>query len=69
MEDVFKTIDWKGRGVNINGQYISHLRFADDIVIIAESLQELEKMLNSLSDSSRRVGLGMNLAEQNQSHV
>ncbi|MBF2463453.1 hypothetical protein ICI39_14060 [Listeria welshimeri] len=50
-----------GRGVNVNGEYISHLRFADDIVIFAETLEELNQMLNDLNGSSRRVGLGMNL--------
>jgi hypothetical protein len=39
MEDMFKTLNWKGRGININGEYISHLRFADDIVIMAETLK------------------------------
>jgi hypothetical protein len=41
MEDMFKTLSWKGRAININGEYISHLRFADDIVIMAETLQDL----------------------------
>ncbi|KAI8440552.1 hypothetical protein MSG28_001794 [Choristoneura fumiferana] len=61
LEDVFKTLDWKGRGININGEYLSHLRFADDIVIVAETLQDLQHMLNGLADSSQRVGLRMNL--------
>lgn len=61
LEDVFKLLEWKGRGININGENVSHLRFADDIVIIAESLEELENMLNGLNDASQRVGLRMNL--------
>nr|ADI61810.1 endonuclease-reverse transcriptase [Bombyx mori] len=61
LEDVFKTLDWNGRGININGEYISHLRFADDIVIMAESLQDLQEMVHSLNAASQRVGLGMNL--------
>ncbi|KAI8430387.1 hypothetical protein MSG28_000676 [Choristoneura fumiferana] len=51
LEDVFKTLDWKGHGININ----------DDIVIVAETLQDLQHMLNGLADSSQRVGLRMNL--------
>ncbi|CAB3240548.1 unnamed protein product [Arctia plantaginis] len=61
MEDMFKTLHWKGRGININGEYISHLRFADDIVIMAETLQDLQQMLNDLADTSVRIGLRMNL--------
>ncbi|XP_047037261.1 uncharacterized protein LOC124642702, partial [Helicoverpa zea] len=61
MEDMFKTLNWKGRGININGEHISHLRFADDIVIMAETLQDLQQMLNDLAESSLRIGLRMNL--------
>lgn len=61
LEDMFKTLDWKGCGININGEHISHLRFADDIVVIAESLQELQQMLDDLAESSQRIGLRMNL--------
>ena len=61
LEDVFKTLDWSLQGINVNGEYISHLRFADDVVIMATSLEDLNAMLNSLNSASRRVGLGMNL--------
>jgi hypothetical protein len=54
-------LNWKGRGININGEYISHLRFADDIVIMAETLQDLQLMLNELADSFVRIGLRENL--------
>ena len=60
MEDVFKTLEWKKCGININGEHISHLRFADDIVVIAESMRDLETMLNNLSEASQQVGLKMN---------
>lgn len=33
---MFKMLNWQGRGININGKYISHLWFADDVVIKAE---------------------------------
>ena len=37
LENVFKVLDWNGLGININGEYITHLRFADDIVVIGET--------------------------------
>ncbi|CAH2085381.1 unnamed protein product [Euphydryas editha] len=61
LEDVFKLMEWKGRGININGEHLSHLRFADDIVILAESLEELGIMLSDLNSASQRVGLKMNM--------
>jgi hypothetical protein len=60
MEDMFKTLNWKCT-ININGEYISHLRFADDIFIMAEALQDLQLILNNLADSYARIGLRMNL--------
>ncbi|CAK1577928.1 unnamed protein product [Parnassius mnemosyne] len=61
LEDVFKFLDWKGYGININGEYITHLRFADDIVLMAESLEDLSTMLNDLNSVSQRIGLKMNM--------
>ncbi|CAG4942460.1 unnamed protein product [Parnassius apollo] len=61
LEDVFKLLDWKGYGININGEYITHLRFADDIVLMAESLEDLSTMLNDLNSASQRIGLKMNM--------
>ena len=61
LEDVFKTLSWEGRSININGKYISHLRFADTIVILAKSLQDLQLMLDGLVDSSVPSGLRMYL--------
>ncbi|XP_072943439.1 uncharacterized protein [Epargyreus clarus] len=63
LEDVFKLMEWKGfvNIINIDGEYITHLRFVDDIVIMAESLEDLNTMLNDLCGASQRVGLKMNM--------
>lgn len=49
MEDALKLLDWEGFGININGKHINHLRFADDIVVMAESLEELSTILGGLN--------------------
>ncbi|KAL0901059.1 hypothetical protein ABMA27_006382 [Loxostege sticticalis] len=61
MEDAFKLLEWDGLGININGEYITHLRFADDIVVMAESLEDLGAMLEDLNRVSQQVGLRMNM--------
>ena len=61
MEDAFKLLEWQGLGININGEYITHLRFADDIVVMAKSMEELSMMLDGLDRVSQRVGLKMNM--------
>ena len=47
--------------MKIDGEFLSNLRFADDIFLCTETPQEL--MLQELSDESRRMGLKMNIAK------
>lgn len=61
LENIFRKLDWSNKGVLINGCYINHLRFADDIVIISETFKDLEEMMRSLDDESSSIGLEMNV--------
>jgi hypothetical protein len=54
-------LDWRGFGININGEYMTHLRFADDIVVMAETLEDLSRMLEDLNRVSQQVGLKINM--------
>ena len=47
-------------GININGEYLNHLRFADDIVIISETKEQLQGMLQELATESLKRGLRLN---------
>ena len=49
--------------MKIDGELLSNLRFADDIFLCTETPQELQKMLQELSDESRRKGFKMNIAK------
>ena len=51
--------------MKIDGEFLSHLRFADDIFLCTETPQELQHMLQELSDESRRMDLNMNIAKTN----
>ena len=44
-------------GIEIDGQYLQELRFADDILIVARSLQEAVSMLEDLAAEALQVGL------------
>ena len=50
--------------MKIDGEFLSNLRFTDDIFLCAETPQELQHMLQELSDESRRMGLKINIAKQ-----
>ena len=49
--------------MKIDGDFLSNLRFADDIFLCTETPQELQHMLQELSDETRRMGLKMNIAK------
>ena len=49
--------------MKIDGEFLSNLRFADDIFLCTETPQERQQMLQELSDESRRMGLNMNKAK------
>ena len=63
LESIFRRLNWENKGVKIDGEFLSNLRFADDIFLCTETPQELQQMLQKLSDESRRMGLKMNIAK------
>ncbi|MFH4980410.1 hypothetical protein AB6A40_007119 [Gnathostoma spinigerum] len=59
---VFRNINWSG-GVNIDGEWVTHLRLADDIVLVSCDTTEAEKMLHELDQQGKTVGLKINVAK------
>ena len=63
LESIFRRLNWQSKCVKIDGEFLSNLRFVADIFICTETPQELQQMLQELSDESRRIGLKMNIAK------
>ena len=61
LEDVFKKLQWQTKGIKIDGSFLNHLRFADDIVLISSDIHELAEMTKELNQASKQVGLKMNI--------
>ncbi|KAI5715753.1 hypothetical protein M8J77_021854 [Diaphorina citri] len=60
IQMVFRNLEWSKFGININGEHLSQLRFADDVVIIGKNCGELKTMLHSLIEETNKVGLKLN---------
>ncbi|GBP37630.1 Putative uncharacterized transposon-derived protein F52C9.6 [Eumeta japonica] len=60
LEMIFRNLNWTKNGLNINGENLNHLRFADDLILFSEDARTLEIMLQQLSDESVKAGLTMN---------
>lgn len=63
LEEVFRTLKWENRGIMVDGEPLTHLRFADDIVLFAYDVKTVAKMLKELNLASARVGLRINRAK------
>ena len=63
LQSIFRKLNWSKMGIKINGEYLSNLRFADDIVPIAANLGQAQLMLQQLSEEASKVGLKMNLSK------
>ena len=48
-------------GIKVARRYISNLRHADDITLIAESEEELKSLLMKVKEDSDKVGLKLNI--------
>lgn len=53
LENILRKLDWNDKRLSIAGEYLNHLRFADDIVLLAQSPEELQQLI--------KVVLKMNL--------
>ena len=63
QDAIINKINWEDKGINIDGEHLSHLIFADYIVLVAKSPEELESMLTDIQLASKPVGLSMNLSK------
>ena len=48
-------------GIKIAGRNVSHLRYADDTTLMAESEEELKSLLMKVKEESEKVGLKLNI--------
>ena len=48
-------------GIKISGRNINNLRYADDIILMAESEEELKSLLMKVKEESEKVGLKLNI--------
>ena len=58
----WETLGWKKHKLeSIAGRNINHLRYADDTTLMAESEEELKRLLMKVKEESKKVGLKLNI--------
>ena len=48
-------------GLQVQGENINNLRYADDTTLIAESKEELKSLLMNVKEESEKAGLKLNI--------
>ena len=59
VEEIFKRIPAE-TGININGETLNNLRFADDIILLANKEEHLQELVNQLNKEGKKDGMIMN---------
>ena len=54
-------LDEAQAGIKIAGRNINNLRYADDTTLMAESEEELKRLLMKVKEESEKVGLNLNI--------
>ena len=54
-------LDESQAGIKSAGRNISNLRYADDIVLMAEMEEELKSLLMRVKEESEKIGLKLNI--------
>ena len=56
-------LDEAQAGIKVARRNINNLRYADDTTLVAESEEELKRLLMKVKDESEKVGLKLNIQE------
>ena len=56
---------WTQAGIKIAGRNVNNLRYADDTTLMAESEEELKRLLMKVKEESEKVGLKLNIQKTN----
>lgn len=47
-------------GIRVNGTWINNIRYADDTVLIAENMHDLQQLVDKIGEQSKSMGLNIN---------
>ena len=65
IQGVFKNAQPDEKGINIDGEQLSNLRFADDVALTTDDVKEMEHQLNTVNEESLMIGLKIHKGKTN----
>jgi hypothetical protein len=65
IDDVLRELNETGLGVSTASMNISAVAFADDILLVSDSVQNLQNLLDQISEKASRLGLRFGISKSN----
>ena len=62
-------LDEAQAGIKTAGRNVNNLRYADDTILMAESEEELKRLLMKVKEESEKVGLKFNFRKKRSWHL
>ena len=57
IQEVFKNARLEEKGIDIDGEQLSNLRFADGVALTSEDVKDIEHQLSTVNEESLKTGL------------
>ena len=57
IQEVFKNAQPEEKGINIDGEKLSNLRFADDVALTTGDVKDMEHRVNTVNEEGLQTGL------------
>ena len=57
IQEVFENAQLQEKGINIDRENLSNVRFADDVALTTEDVKNIEHQLNTVNEESLQIGL------------
>ena len=59
LQEVFKNAQLEEKGINIDGEKLSNLRFANDVALKTQDVRDMEHQLITVSEESLKAKLNL----------
>ena len=61
----FKNAELEEKGINISGEKLSNLKFADDVALTTEDVKDMEHQLSTVNEESLKIEISRHILRKN----
>lgn len=58
---LYKICEYTTNGIRVNGKHINNIKYTNDIVLLANNLERLHKLVNKVTFASKLLGLEVSI--------